>query len=401
MKLTQKLLSYLHRAFSKDPVQFLALRLRYDGGMTWAVEDARLTTVVTGGTGAALDVDLGLYSIAELVDFLRDQPGYSIEFEVLTEASTLSARILIDSANDQDKSNGDHLYAYTSLTWAYLEANAFELAAAREQIYQMLRQMSVSTGENEWLDEIGGYYNVPRSNNEPDSVYGPRIIYEVIRPRNNNKAIELAITEATGGASAKVTDVVIPGSIFPIYDGSIVHNGTYKYNASGKYTRNLFDVEYAFDLEGAEDIGPFQQRVLELIDRFRSAGTHLRQILLTGSDLVDTVTLLNTDDLLINPDLTVEDDIIYPNAGDNAEDLIAVSVAATFVDDAVTSDDNFCVVYVSRHSYDGQHTHGGSGRQLQYNSGMVAYDGNCEPLVLDGSWTLNGQYKLNGTKGAA
>lgn len=366
MKLTQKLLSYLHRTFSKDPVQFLALRLRYDGGMTWKIEDAVLTTVVAGGTGAALDVELGQYSIAELADYLRDQPGYTVEFEVLTEASTLSARILLDGSNDQDKSNGDHLYAYTSLTWAYLEANAFELKAAREQIYQMLRQMSVPTGEGEWLDEIGDYYNVRRRNGEIDSLYGPRIVQEVIRPRNNNKAIELAISQATGGLPSKVIDVTLTGDLYPLHDGSINYDGIEVYNSTGKAVRNLFDVEYAFDLLGSEDIAPFQARVLALIDQFRSAGTHLRQILLAGGEIVDTVTLAPSDTTDFVIDLTVADDV------DAQTEELAVSgeLALTDAVDAA-ADGDLGLNSLSVHAYNGVHDHGGTDRVVKYNSGLT------------------------------
>lgn len=366
MKLTQKLLSYLHRAFSKDPVQFLALRLRYDGGMTWKIEDAVLTTTVTAGTGEALQVDLGQYSIAELADFLRDQPGYTVEFEVLTEASTLSARILLDGSNDQDKSNGDHLYAYTSLTWAYLEANAFELKAAREQIYQMLRQMSAPTGEGEWLDEIGDYYNVRRRNGEIDSLYGPRIVQEVSRPRNNNKAIELAISQSTGGLPSKVIDVTLTGDLYPLHDGAISYDGAEVYNPTGKAVRNLFDVEYAFDLLGSEAIAPFQARVLALIDQFRSAGTHLRQILLAGGEIVDDVMLDPSDSAYLVIDLALIETIAAQT------EVFAVAGDLALIDTAAqTVDGDLGLNSLSVHTYNGVHDHGGTGRVVKYDSGLT------------------------------
>lgn len=366
MKLTNKLLGFLHRAFSRDPVQFLALRLRYDGGMKWEVADAVLTTSVTGGDGSGLHVDLNEYSLAELVNFLNQQPGYTVVYNAAPEAMTLGARILIDGYGDQDQSNGDHLYAFTSLTWAYLDANAVELKAARDQIYQMLRQMTVATAEGEWLDEIGGYYNVPRSNGEPDSLYGPRIIYEVIRPRNNNKAIEKAISIATGGLPCQVKDVVVAGSVAPLYDDSIEYDGTYLHNASGTIKRNLFDVEYAFNLEGSEDIAPFQQRVIALIDKFRSAGTHLRQIVLTSSLLIDNALPLAGDSHALQSVCSLDDSVDQPTETETMRGLIMLSDPALSMDGEVTA-----LSLLSSHTYNGLRTYGGPGRQLYYNSGIT------------------------------
>lgn len=364
MKLTQKLLGYLNRAFSRDPVQFLALRINYAGGMVWKIEDAVLTTTVTGGIGENQTVQLSGYNIAQLANLFSALPGYSVSYQIADTASTLSARILMDGTGDQDQSNGDHLYAYTSLTWAYLEASAYELKNAREQIYQMLRQMVVGTAEDEWLDEIGDYYNVKRQNGEIDATYGPRIIYEVIRPRNNNKAIELAISQATGGLPSKVTDVTIPGDISPLYNGDIDHDGTRLYNATGKYQRNLFDVEYAFDLEGAEDIAPFQARVLGIIDQFRSAGTHLRQILLQSGQLVDNATYDFTDSLNFVGTVTLVDDV---DAQTDSMDLSGILELT----DSITApvDGDLVIESLSVHTYNGDHAYGGAGRVVYYNSG--------------------------------
>jgi hypothetical protein len=366
MTLTHKLLGYLHRAFRRDPVEFLALRLRYDGLMTWKVEDCVLTTSVSGGSGSALSVDLNLYSIAELANFLSTQAGYSVAYQVATEASVLGARILLDGSGDQDSSNGDHLYAFTSLTWAFLDTSAVELKAAREQIYQMLRQMTTVTAEGAWLDEIGGYYGVPRANGELDSVYGPRIVYEVIRPRNNNKALELAISIATGGLPSKVIDVTVNGSMTPLYDGVIDHNGAYFYNATGSRIRNLFDVEYAFDLEGSEDTAPFRARVLELIDRFRSAGTHLRSVLLTAGTLSDTVTSTPADTTAYTATVTATEIVPLPS-----DASLSSAGTLTFTESATgPAEGEEVVATLSSHLYNGSRYYGGSGRQVYHDSGI-------------------------------
>src|SRR5690349_16509116 len=114
MRLVKKLLGYLNRPFDKDPDDFLALRLRYDGGMTWQIADCSLTTVVTGGTGAAITVDLQQYNITQLATYLNSLPGYAVVFVDTSENALRSARCLLDGSGDIDKSNGDHLRGYTS-----------------------------------------------------------------------------------------------------------------------------------------------------------------------------------------------------------------------------------------------------------------------------------------------
>jgi len=290
MRLTQKLLSYLNRVFDKDPGKFLALRLQYEGGgMTWRIEDGVLYTTVTGGPGSDLVVDLSQYRLADLMFYLASQPGYEIAYGVQGSAAQVSALALMDGEGDISRSNGDHLYAYTSLLWAYMEAVASELKLAAAQIPEALKQMSTRTAEGEWLDELGGYYGVPRIQGEPDVSYGPRIIAEVLRPRGNNVAMEAAIKVYTG-QDAKVTDVTLYGPVFPLHDATIFYNGAYNYDADAFPYYGLFDVEYDYDFINGGDITQFQSIVREVIDRLRDAGTHLRSLLLRGSDMSDSLT---------------------------------------------------------------------------------------------------------------
>lgn len=289
MKLTQKLLGFLNRVFDKDPHPFLALRLRYDGAMTWTVADGVLTTAVTGGSGGDLVVDLSQYRVADLISYLAAQRGYSIAYGDQTTLSLLSARVLLDGSGDISKSNGDHLYGYTSLLWAYMEANAAELQAAAAQIPEAIAQMSTKTAQAEWLDVLGDYYDVRRLQGELDASYGPRIIAEVLRPRGNNVALEAAIKVYTG-QSATVTDVTLYGPTSPLHNGLTLRGGSAHHNASATPIYGLFDVQYGYDFINGGDISSFQSIVEGIVDRLRDAGMHLRSLQLRGSTLTDTFT---------------------------------------------------------------------------------------------------------------
>lgn len=283
MLLTKKLASYLHRVFSKDPEPFLAIRLRYDGSMSWKVADGFLTTEIEGGSGAALNVDLSAYTIASLVTYLSAQTGYSVAFSVSGQQSVLSAQVLLDGGNNQDVSNGDHLYGYASLLWAYLEANAMELQEAKKNISEMLLQMSVSTAGNEWLDELGDYYDCPRLVGENDTIYARRIIASIIRPKGNNIVIEMAIKSAANGFAASVLDTasVEPAALM-LRKGEFRYNSEYTRTPSKKQFYGLFDVTAVFDLLSAESYSALLVRIRAAVDENRDMGTKMRQLTVAG-----------------------------------------------------------------------------------------------------------------------
>lgn len=283
MRLTDKLIGYLHQVFSKDPDASLALRLRYDGVMTWRIEDGVLTTNVTGGSGTALSVDLSAYTIGELVTYLTLQAGYTVQSANIG-LFDLSALALLDGDGDQGASNGDYLMAYGSLMRAWLDAEAVELEQARIAITEMLRQMTVTTAESEWLDELGGFYAVPRNSGETDARYGPRIIAEVLRPRGNNIAIEMAIVDVISGFSCSVDDADL--EIKTRYwraDGEIVADGSKQAGPISVSHYGQFDVTTEFDLVADIGINETKSIILATVEKFRDAGTRLRQLNLIGS----------------------------------------------------------------------------------------------------------------------
>jgi hypothetical protein len=299
MRLTQTLLGYLNRVFNKDPGQFLAFRMQYSGGgMSWQVADGFLTvTVPPGGVGQSFTVDLSTQTLQSLITLISGEPGFTVPFSDPTRQQ-LSALVLLDGSNSQAASNGDHLYAYTSLLWAFFEACSNELELAETQIDQLPQQMSIPTADDFWLDFIGNLYGIQRgtivvngvSTREPSPIYGPRIIQEVLAPRGNNIAIQMAIQSGTGNQQAVVTDAPITTAGTPHYDSSISYNGAHLYNVTTQGSFGLFDVQTGFNLEGSENITDFENRVKAIVERFRDAGTHLRSITLAPSTLTDTAT---------------------------------------------------------------------------------------------------------------
>ena len=173
-----------------------------------------------------------------------------------------SALALIDGSGDQDKSNGDHFNAFTSMLWAYMDAQAQALTTAKEAIAEALLQMSAATAEGEWVDEHGQYYNVQRSAGEADAAYVARMISEVVRARGNNVAIADSIQRSVGGsdyASVRVTDY-----------------GTVTTAGDGTKSYGLFDMVATIDTNTPLTFAQIDANLRAITDAMRDAGTHLR-----------------------------------------------------------------------------------------------------------------------------
>lgn len=190
----QRLLDYPHAAvFDKDPIAALVMRVRHPSGCRWSI-GAGTMTVTSGAT--EFTYDLKALTVAGVVSALRDDG-----FEVIKTSSAFdshSALVLVEGAGDQGESNGDHVYAFTSLLWALFTAYTQEVNEAAEQVRQALLQMVIGTASGEWLDLWATLYSVPRLPGETDAELRLRIPKEAFRIRVNARAIEIAIKDATG-----------------------------------------------------------------------------------------------------------------------------------------------------------------------------------------------------------
>jgi hypothetical protein len=266
--------------FEKDPAQFLAFRVTSDSGaLTWTVANKTLLLAPVGGTAAPLTLDLTLFTIAALAQFLGFQRGYKVPYKDTSSLSQLSALVLIDGSGNVALSNGDHLYGYTSLLWAYINAASSELGLAQTQIANMLLQMSTKTASNEYLDLLGSYYASPRATGETDAIYAPAIIASVLLPSSNNVGMQLALQYRFPGTTAVVVDAYLDSAALLIRDGSIFFDAKYVHNSlSQGNTNGLFDVLFTFNFAGPISPAQYLPLLIAAVNGYRAAGTYLRQV---------------------------------------------------------------------------------------------------------------------------
>lgn len=298
MRLTTKLLGYLNRVFSKDPVAFLALRITCDSGvMTWSVADGELTLMPVSNFAAPMTIDLSQFTVQALAQFVASQVGYSVLFQDTSPNRRLSALVLLDASGDIQQSNGDHLFGYTSILYSFLNSAASELELAQSQIVNALEQMSTTTAEDEFLDFLGTFYKVPRnsvgSTPEIDASYSPRIISNVLLPSSNNIGMEIALEAQFPGTQAVVADAVATGGTLLIRDGSILFNSEFVHNSNAtQMTDGLFDVTFSFDFSGPLGFADYAPLVIAAVNKYRLGGTYVRNLFLKNG-LTATVAITN------------------------------------------------------------------------------------------------------------
>jgi hypothetical protein len=280
MKLTSKLYGYLYRSFSSGAGDFRVLSFSGTSAIKWRILDTLM--VVEHGAGVST-FDLSTVTIYQLQHRIDRLSALSVSYYD-PQAGNLSAMCLLDGSGSAGAGETVELFAFSSLVWTFLDAASKALKAAKTNIETMPAQMSIKSAEDEWLDELGGYYGVPRNNGEVDAGYGARIIYEVLKPKNNNISIEEAVRHSLGQRfPVRVTDAPVETVYkYGRRDGSIMFSGVRRHGPIVRSYHNQFDVETDVDLIAGESISLSISKVVQVVERFRAAGTSLRQVRASG-----------------------------------------------------------------------------------------------------------------------
>jgi len=192
-RISNHLISRLHSVYAKDEKSSLALRINRSGGLSWSITGYELTL---SSTGKITHWSLPNYSLTQLATALRAD-GYTVPF-IDPTLQSLNGSILLEGSGDSSTTNGDHLSAYTSLTYVLLDAIGPGYELAKTSITTALGQMVLPQSSAEWADLFGEIFCVPRRPNEVDAPYTQRIIEEVKRERSNPVSIIKNVQRTTG-----------------------------------------------------------------------------------------------------------------------------------------------------------------------------------------------------------
>jgi hypothetical protein len=212
-----RILTRLHRVFEKDPKRTAIIHISAPAGTTLRIHERRLS-VMTAGTTTALDIGLTtgsdndeIYTVTNLVDVINTMAGFIATLLQPDYGPFIAGGLIEDDWHSI--ADDSHLYYSTNPLWAELQPTTWMLDEQAQRLRTAEEQLYLDSAAGEWLDLWGNkYFKVPRLPGENDSDYAQRIIYETIRPNQNNIALELILQDALG-VSATIIDV------WPVRDG--------------------------------------------------------------------------------------------------------------------------------------------------------------------------------------
>lgn len=351
-------ISRLHSAFFDEPEAIQAFRIQRPT-VAWSVSGDTIRCV-EGGV-ELFSGSLTAYTLRSLVQAL-EASGVGVSDLIQQPERVMSATVLLDGSG-----NGGPVMAYSSLIWSIGEALSRELDRARLAGGGALVEANLATATGEWLDLWGQHFGIARLLGEGDDEYSRRIVVEVIRPRCNNVAMEVALGEAFGQA-VTVTDVQEWGGASPVFDGTVDYDGTANFDASAAPIYGLFDVSVGFDLLGGQQPADYLETVRAVVDRMRAAGTYLRALVLSDSVLSDQVSAAS-DSLGALAGAVALDDVVASVSDVGLELRGGLSVLSDAV--AASVDTLTLSVTTAGHNFDGSINFDGS---ASFSSGAVVVE---------------------------
>ncbi|MHB1420101.1 MAG: ribosome-binding factor A [Bacillota bacterium] len=254
------------------------MQITYDGTALWATVEKRLLHLaVEGGSDSGHVYDLNNYTLSSLAVDINALPGYTAD--VLGSIGSLKAIALID-VDAQNLKEDSALKIFTSVLWQLFKPLSYELEQVADDFREGLRQLDIAAAEGPWIDAWGDVWGVTRVEGETDDFYSKRVIWETVKPRINNKALE-DIIENAFGFTAQVDD--LDGNIWITnesltFDPSIAAN----MGSKGDEVHYIYGADYAqygsfrAYVEVPQNISGFQyskEQIQTLLNRYKAAGT--------------------------------------------------------------------------------------------------------------------------------
>lgn len=192
------LLADLPATFDKAPNPFVVWQISHPDGLTWTVTADNRLLIATGDRDAT-EYALTGRTLSELGSLLTQNWAIHTLY-VHPDAISASAASLHPASGTTPDDRAASLYAYHSPLRAHIATLATALDAAEADGTAALDQLILPDAGAHWADYWGKHFGVPRDAGEADAAYTQRIIDEVFRARNNNRAIENNVRRFAGYA---------------------------------------------------------------------------------------------------------------------------------------------------------------------------------------------------------
>jgi len=344
MRLLRKLLGYIHDGFNLSPDDKPAIIINH-ANATLQFEVNGSFLIATMDNVEVINISLTGLTINNVFNQLTPLFPDTV---ISTDYSNYPAQVLLESVRLFDASTGlfEHtIPVYRSMLFVILDMFSIVLETAKADIVEMLKQLYFHSSQSNWLDYYGEYFGIPRkrarneifdstgriivdslnywilgsglSGYETDDVYRARIIYETIRAKSNNVALEILIFEKFGLELEMIDSELNP---------------------------TWFKYPVVFDIFSDSILDDFFERLTAFVNIFKSAGTRF-EVELSGGDTVDNVYMPHSDGFV--SDLIVHH---YANGIYHANGAIH---AASHITDIGTVSDSLVLTIETQHYANG------------------------------------------------
>ena len=227
-------------------------------GQAWAVvgDSETLSLLSLGNLSTdGVGIPFGNMTISQLATALT---VYGFTATLLDASySSAPARGLFETVEQIGPTPINLLYP-TSLFYKEMQVYGWIQDEQHARIQSAVDQVDLSKAQDEWLDYWGSFFGAAREPGETDEQYGPRMFWQVIRPTQNNFALEMIVKEALG-YEVTITDAM------SVYDTLTTD---LQEKAPGRF---LMDLTHDASLS-SDDVTAMMTRTMALVRQYKAGG---------------------------------------------------------------------------------------------------------------------------------
>lgn len=259
--LRKKLMDRLHRVFDKNRRSVPVVAVQYYGTRCEiTISNDHIYIAANKGTGI-----YQFTNTTTINDLIAEINSYGILTAFLTSeeyGSLLAKGFASDTIVVTDTTTLDYP---TSKLWQEMQTAAFDLEDQASRIQSAEQQMYFHSSDSDWLDYWANtYFGIERYSGESDIDYRARAVKELLRPTQNNIALENIVKEAMG-VDARILDAQ-----------KYVDEIPPPFTAADAYNRFLLDMAIPMEMDDTE-ANILIERVKAIVRKHKAAGTDFLQ----------------------------------------------------------------------------------------------------------------------------
>lgn len=259
--LRKKLIDRLHRVFDKNRRSMPVVSIQYTGTRC-EISISSENIYIASNEGTALYQFDNATTINDLITEINSYGILSASIIAEEYGLLLAKGFATDTIVATDATTLDYP---TSKLWQEMQTAAFDLEDQAARIQSAEQQMYFHSSDSDWLDYwASNFFGIERYSGENDSEYRYRAVKELLRPTQNNIALENIVRDALG-IDARILDAQKYTDEIPS-----------PFTASDANNRFLLDMAIPMEMDEAS-ANILIERVKTLVRKYKAAGTDFLQ----------------------------------------------------------------------------------------------------------------------------